>query len=178
MDTGIATIIGALIGGGGVLLGQRYAYIFQRRSRIHELQIEIFWKLYKSLLEVQIYAQSMTKGAYFEGEKKEEYSLRFNEAFNKAQEEFINDSLLLPYKIEVQVNAFFQKVLEGQVQLGLAKHPMVVDGQQRATFWKNAAEIANKEMPKLLDAIKLRARHIINSETEGIIGVLKAKVNL
>ena len=127
------------------------------------------------LLEVQIYAQCMTKGAFFEGEKREEYPLRFNKAFNKAQEEFINDCLLLPVNVEDQVNAFFQKVLEGQVQLGLATHPMVVDGQQRATFWGKAAEIAHKELPKLLDTIKEQARHIIYSETEDVISVLKRK---
>jgi hypothetical protein len=143
-----------------------YAVLLQRRSRIHERQIEILGKLYKYLFEVQGYAQRMTSAVIFEGEKTEEYPALFSSALKKAQKEFLSGCLLLPIDIEEQVNSFFQKVLEGQLELDIAHHPMVPDGQVRAGYWKKAGAIAHLEMPDLLETIKKQARLIIYPEQE------------
>jgi hypothetical protein len=138
-----------------------YAFLLKRRSHIHERQVEILGKLYRCLFEVQGYAQRMTSAVIFKGEKREEYPALFNSALQKAQKEFVSGCLLLPIAVEEQVNAFFQKVLEGQLELGMAHDPMVPDGQERAEYWKKAGAIAHLEMPDLLATIKEQARLIV-----------------
>jgi hypothetical protein len=139
-------------------------FLFQRRSRIHERQVEMLGKLYTCLFEVQGYAQCMTSRVIFESGKTEEYPKLFESSVTEAQREFVRGCLLLPVAVEEQINVFFQKISEGLVTLRLAKHPMIPDGQKRTEFWEEAGKIAYQEIPALLKIIKDQARLIIHGQ--------------
>lgn len=143
-----------------------HAFLLQRRSRIHERQVDILSKLYKCLLEAQEYSKLMTKSVIFEGEKPEEYPMLLRAAVTNAYKEFAMGRLLLPGDVAKQVDAFFQKVSEGQVQFDMAKHPMVSDGHVRAQCWEKAGTIAYQEIPSLLRIIEEQAHIIIHGKQD------------
>lgn len=141
-----------------------YAILLQRRSRIHERQVDILSKLYKCLLEAQEYSKLMTKSVIFEGEKPEGYPMLLQDAVRNAYKEFAMGRLLLPSDVAEQVDAFFQKVSEGQIQFSFANHPMTPNGHERAQFWEKAGTIAYQEVPALLRVIEQQARSIIHGK--------------
>ena len=144
----------------------QYAVLLQRRSRIHERQVAILSKLYKCLLEAQDYSKLMTKRVIFTGEKPDEYPQLLHDAVTNAYKEFTIGRLLLPGDVVEEVSTFFQKMYEGQVQLTMAKHPMVTDGQERAQFWERSGTIAYQEIPALLRTIEDKARDIIHGKQD------------
>jgi len=143
-----------------------HAFLLQRRSRIHDRQVEILSKVYKYLLDAQEYSKLMTKKVIFEGEKPEEYPLLLQSAVTNAYKEFAMGRLLLPSDVAEQIQAFFHKVSEGQVHFAIAKHAMVSEGNVRAKCWEKAGEIAYHEIPALLRIIEKQAHNIIHGKQE------------
>ncbi|MES2770902.1 MAG: hypothetical protein V4623_02820 [Pseudomonadota bacterium] len=135
----------------------------ERSSRIHAQQLEALRKLYEQLDQVQRYAQLMTKSAIFVGENVEGYPALLQSAFDRAVSEFVSARLLLPLNLVRQIEAFFLKVSESQIHLGVGLRTES-DGIQRAAYWKEAATISHQEMPSLLASIEGSARAIIGSE--------------
>ncbi len=144
----------------------QYAVLLQRQSRIHERQVEILSKLYRYLLEVQEYLKLMTKSVVFENENPNEYPKLFNSALRNAYNQFTMGRLLLPSEVAKRVDAFFRKILDAQLKLGMAQHPMTPNGQVRAELWEKAGTIAYQEMPALLQLIEEQARSIIHGQPD------------
>jgi hypothetical protein len=144
----------------------QYAILLQRQSRIHEHQVEILAKLYKSLFDIQVYSQHMTRVLIFAGENRDAYPKLLKSSLEEAYNAFTKGRLFLPLDLAERVESFFKKVLEGQLQFGMAQDPMVQNGQQRAQLWDKAATIAHKEMPALLRIIEDQARSIIHDKKD------------
>jgi len=143
-----------------------YAMLLKRQSRIYERQIAILSKLYKHLLEAQDYSKHMTKRVILTGEKTDDYPYLLRDAVTNAYKEFAIGQLLFPVDFNKKVNTFFQKINEGQIQLTMAKDPMVTDGHERAQFWEKAGTIAYQEIPALLQIIEDKARDIIHGKPD------------
>jgi hypothetical protein len=132
---------------------------------LHERQVETLMKLYSHFQEAQGYFQRITGGFRAAGEvSDEEYQRLCGVALASARDTLLERRLLLPSDLAQQCDQFFSALFEGQMDLGFARNPMVVDGLQRAEFWKKAAKTAYEKVPSILEQIEKAARKIIHCE--------------
>jgi hypothetical protein len=170
---GIAVIIATYVALPGALFAAFKTFVEIRRlreerarerlSRIHGQQLESLRRLYENLDSVQAYAQRMTSSAILEGEQVDRYPELLASALGTARQVFTSARLLLPASLVEKIETYFNKVVEGQVQLGVAQR-IVWGGAEREAYWKKAASIAHQELPVLLSAIEGSARAIIHGE--------------
>lgn len=132
----------------------------ERRSRIHEKQLDILRELYAALQKIQHYSQRMASSFILKGEKPEEYPDLFYKAWNEAYSLFISSRLILPKDIISNIENFFQQLHVYDVNLGITKSL----NQNVAEYWNKAQEISHKEIPAILLIIEEKARVIIHKE--------------
>ena len=145
---------------------ERVRAFLTRGSRVHEQQVETLTKLHRHLLRAQGYLQLEAATIRVEGEvSREEYRRVCAEAIASAHETLLDGRLLIPPDLARECDRFFLSVFRGQTDLNFAQHPMVVDGLQRAEFFRNAQETAREEVPRILDQIEIAARDVIHGET-------------
>jgi hypothetical protein len=136
-----------------------------RASRVHERQVDTLVKLYRHFFDAQGYLQRMASPARFEGERSvDEYRPLFAETMASARDTLTGGRLLIPPDLTEQCDRFFNSLFQGQAHLTFALHPMIVDGLQRAEFWKKAQQTAYEEVPKILQQIERAARDVIHGE--------------
>ena len=144
----------------------------ERKSRIHAKQIDAIVPLYIALEKCFHYYQQMTKPYIFEGEKTEEYPALLSSALSESRKQFMLSRLFLPPDVEETVDAFVNKIIEGQVFLEefkrldkLNKHQdpryMKFDAEN---YWNKAENVSFTDLPPILQALKRRAREIIHDE--------------
>jgi hypothetical protein len=133
-----------------------------RVSRVHDRSVDTLTKLYRYLYEAEAFLQLLSATARYEGERPEEYPRRFVESLVAARDELSAGRLLIPSHLVEQCDRFFNKLFEGQTELGFATHPMVLDGLQRAHSWDKAKSIAYEQVPELRREIEKIARAIIH----------------
>ena len=170
----LALIISAYIALPGVLIAAFKAHYElkklrqersrERRSRIHEKQLEALMRLFATLKKIQDYSQLTTKSVILEGEKIEEYPKLLGESVVKAANEFTQTRLLLPIEVASLVEEFFEKAVDSQIRMGVFERLVGVQGEVRKQYWEQAANIAHSEMPSLLAKIEASARSIIHEE--------------
>lgn len=137
-----------------------------RASRVHERQVDMLVRLYRHFFDAQGYLQRMASPVRFEGEMPmDEYRRSFADAIASARDTLSDGRLLIPPDLTEQCDQFFNSLFQGQNHLTFAQHPMVVDGLQRAEFWKKAQTTAYEEVPKILKRIERAARGVIHGET-------------
>jgi hypothetical protein len=108
----------------------------------------------------------MTSSTRFEGEVSvDEYHRLCAEAIAAARDTFVDGRLLIPPDLAQYCDQFVASVFEGQTELASALHPMVVDGLQRAGFWKNAGKSAYEKVPGILLQIEKTAREVIHGDS-------------
>lgn len=134
----------------------------QRTSRVHERQVEslltIHWKLEEGLFNLQRAASA----AKFEGEVgNKEYLERMGRDLGAAADLFSRNGLLFRPELKARLDEFFKEITLAGVNLRLAGDPMVQDGEQRAGYWDRAREIAYREIPPVLEALKEEGRALI-----------------
>jgi hypothetical protein len=139
--------------------------LLQQGSRIHERQIDALLSIHSKLEEALFYLQRAAGPGRFRGEASDEELLsRMARALGTASEQFSNNRLLISETLGQKLDDFFNKMFSGATTLTLALDPMVAGGNARATLVDQAREIAFKEIPLLLAAIRTEARTVIHGE--------------
>ncbi len=134
-----------------------------RASRVHERQLDILGRLYRHLYDVQAYLQSMTRTPMQDEKNAEEYAPKVAEAMEAALDEFLNGKLLISPVLVQQCEDFFDAVFEGRMAADLARE-QTFHSTQRTHFSKSAAEVAYKQVPKILLQIYDTGRAVIHGE--------------
>jgi hypothetical protein len=144
---------------------ERVKAFLVRASHVHERQVDTLTKLYRHLWEAQVYLQRMASTSRMEGEVSEdEYRRRWADAIASARDTLSEGRLLIPPELNHHCDRFFNSLFQGQLNLAVAEHPMVVNGLQRAGFRDSAQQIAVQEVPSILDQIDKAARTVIHGE--------------
>jgi len=136
----------------------------QRQSKVHEIQLDLLSRLYTSLCAVQKYSTLITKSVYFEGENREVYHSLLQEAWVSAQNAFVDSRLFISEILVAEIGDFFAKASEGQVDFRMAEKLKGLTHQSVscAEYYRRAAEIAHRDMPKILNHIEGEFRNIIH----------------
>ncbi len=83
-----------------------------------------------------------------------------------AAEHFSKNQLLLTPELAKRLNEFFNKIFDAgsslQFSQEFAQYPIVQGGMLRAELIDKAREAAFKEIPEILEAIRVEAKTIIN----------------
>lgn len=139
--------------------------LLQRDSRIHERQIDALLPIHSKLEEALFYLQRVAGAGRFRGEASDEELLnRMARALSSASEQFSNNRLLISETLAQKLDDFFNKMFSGGMTITLALDPMVAEGNARARLVDEAREIAFKQIPSLLAAIRAEARTVIHGE--------------
>ncbi len=174
----ITAIVEVVVGSGlgTAIVGALFKHRFERElevqkaflaraSSVHDRQVDVLCAIYHWLWETHAYLQLMTSSLRVAGEQENEYPRKFAEAAIHARDEFFGRRLLVPSELAVKCDGFFKKLFEGQLQLGFANDPMVIETGQRKQFWDRAATIAHSELPALLGDIEASARAVIHGSS-------------
>jgi hypothetical protein len=107
----------------------------------------------------------MARSGRIEGEVSvDEYRRLWADAIAASRDTLSEGRLLIPLELTHQCDRFFNSLFQGQRDLTLAGHPIVVDALQRAEFRDKAQTIAAQEVPSILDQIEKAARFVIHGE--------------
>jgi hypothetical protein len=156
-----------------LLVQQKYARRLEERkvhwnraSWVHQRQVDALAKLYVSLRNMQDNLQGATRSIRMKNEiSPEEYMKLAYQNSRSAWSEFIGNKLLVDEDVVAKCDELFKKFLEAQFAFGAAKmFSDICDGKNSAEEWKNAANIAYKHIPALLQDIERSARKIIYEE--------------
>ena len=118
---------------------------------MHERQVDVLTKLHRHLWEAQGYLQHMARSGRIEGEVSvDEYRRLWADAIAASRDTLSEGRLLIPLELTHQCDRFFNSLFQGQRDLTLAGHPIVVDALQRAEFRDKAQTIAAQDTAGLL----------------------------
>lgn len=135
----------------------------QRQSKVHERQLDLLSRLYASLYLVQQYSMAITKSFSFEGEDKKAYPDLLQESWESAQKIFVDSRLFLSEGLAEDIDGFFLKAWEGQVNFRMAEKLNGLPHQVAscAAYYTQATDTVHRDMPKILRGIELEFRRII-----------------
>ncbi len=166
------TVVGSGLGTTivGVLFKQQfdsqletYKALLQRNSRIHERQVDALLSIHAKLEQGLFYLQRATSAGKLAGEPDDRELLRrVGEELASASEVFSNSRLLIGQELARKLGNFFDQTVEASRSLNLAESPTTPDGQIRADFFDKARDIAFRELPSLLEAIRTESKTIIH----------------
>ena len=178
MDTTtlLVTVAATLVGSGfgtaivGAFLSRRFntqlethKALLQRSGRIHERQVDSLLIIHSKVDEALFYLQRAAGAGKFKGEASDEVLLnRMALALGAASTEFAKSRLLVSESLGQKLEQFFSKMFSGGMTVNLALDPVVQDGNARAKLVDQAREIAYKELPSVLNAIRDEARAVIH----------------
>jgi len=141
---------------------ERVKAFLTRAAHVHERQLDTLTKLYRHFFEAQAYLQRITSSTRFEGEVSlDEYHRLCAGAIVSARDTLLEGRLLIPADLTQYCDQFFTSFFEGQTELAFAQHRMVVDGLQRAEFWRKAQKSAYEKVPSILQR---SAREVIHGD--------------
>jgi hypothetical protein len=170
--TVIPTVVGSGLGTAivGAMLSRRFntqlethKALLQRNGRIHERQVDALSVIHAKLDEALFYLQRAAGAGKFRGEASDAELLnRMALAMGAASTEFAKSRLLISESLGHKLDEFFKKMFSGGMTINLALDPMVQDGDARAKLVDQAREIAYKEVPSVLEAIRAEAREVIH----------------
>jgi len=137
-----------------------------RASWVHQRQVDSLSKIYRQLYEVQDLLRGATRSGRMANEAPpEEYLKVLVEKSAVAMSDYIDGKLLIPRDVADGCTAFFRLLQDAQIQLAIGKQSLLIgDGHANAERWREAAKIAHKEIPELLNRIENSAREIIHGE--------------
>jgi hypothetical protein len=172
----VVTIVAALVGSGlgttliGALFKKRFdaqlethKALLQRSGRIHERQVDSLLIIHSKVYEALFYLQQAVGAGKFRGEASDEELLnRMAHALGAASTEFAKSRLLISESLGQKLDEFFSKMFSGGITVNLVLDPMVQDGNARAKLVDQGREIAYKELPSVLKAIRDDARAVIH----------------
>ena len=112
-------------------------------SGIHDRQVDALLAIHSKLEQGLFYLQRAASQIKFKGEASDQELLqRMARDLAAASEEISRNKLLIDPVLSGKLDEFFTKAISARMNLDLAMDPMTPDGEQRATFWKQAQEIA------------------------------------
>jgi hypothetical protein len=172
----LATLATTIVGSGlgtsivGALLSRRFntqlethKALLQRGGRIHEKQVDSLLLIHSKLNDGLFYLQRATGAGKLRGEASDEGLLnRMAQNLADANAEFAKSRLLVSESLGQKLDDFFGKMFSGGMTYNLALDPMVQDGNARAKLVDDARQVAYKELPSLLNAIRDEARAVIH----------------
>jgi hypothetical protein len=173
----IVTVLASLVGSGlgttiiGALFKKRldaqletHKALLQRSGKIHERQVDALLLIHFNLNDALFYLQRAAGAGKYRGEASDEQLLnRMAENFAAANAEFAKSRLLISESLGQKLDAFFSKMSEGSMTYNQALDPMIQDGNARAKLVDEARQVAYKDLPSVLNAIRDEARKVIHS---------------
>ena len=177
----LATLLATFIGSGagttlvGILFKHRFDVqlerqkaFLQRNSKIHERQVDALIAIHSDLEHALFYLQRVASAGRFKGEADDQTQLqRMGKELASAAEQFSKNQLLLTPVLAKRLNEFFNKTFDAgsslQFSQEFAQYPIVQGGMLRAELIDKAREVAFKEIPEILEAIRVEAKKIINA---------------
>jgi hypothetical protein len=104
--------------------------------------------------------QRLISAGKFEGEKDDKLLQGMANELSAASDEFSKNKLLLTENLRTRLDEFFNKMLLAGLDVRLMLDPMA--GAERAKIWTQAQQTAYKELPPILEAIRVEARIVIH----------------
>jgi hypothetical protein len=154
----------AEIKAGGDAEIERIKAFLARASHVHERQLDVLGKLYRNLYDAQAYFQSMMRTGRGQNEAPPEaYAPKVAEAVKAAFAEFLDGKLLIPSELVQKCEQFFSAMFEGRLAADLARE-VAFHPTQQIQFTKEAAEVAFKQLPSILQQIYDTGRAVIHGE--------------
>jgi hypothetical protein len=130
---------------------------------IHGRQVDALLAINAKLEAALSKLQRATSSARFSGQAPDQELLyRASRDLAEASAEFSQKKLLISVVLTRKIDEFFMKVVSAGMTLNVALDPMTPNGETRAKFWGEARDIANKELPLVLQAIQAEARAVIH----------------
>jgi hypothetical protein len=158
------TIVGALFKRRFDAQLETHKALLQRSSRIHERQVEALLAIHAKLEQALFYLRRAASAGKLEGEAEDRELLqRMARDLGAASEVFSQNKLLIGSALTRKLDEFFDKTFSAGINLNLAGRLMTPDGETRANCLDKAREIAYRELPSVLEAIRAEARAVIHS---------------
>jgi hypothetical protein len=170
--TAAITIVGSGLGTSfvGLLFKRKFDHDLEiqrafltRASRVHDRQVDSLIELYGHFYDAHSILTRMTATGRLAVEKPEKYPVRLNESLIAAYK-VKGWRLLIPRELVEQCDKFFKLVLDIEIDLSIAEHPMIADAEQSAKFWDSAKATAYEKLPALLEQIENAARSEIHGK--------------
>lgn len=136
--------------------------VLQRGSRIHERQIEALMVIHSKLDGASFYLQRVASAGRLKGEDESQLLQRAGQELASASTEYSAKRLLFSETLTSKIDEFFTSVLSAKVRIDLAMDPTIQDGTARAEFWEKARETVYRQLPVILEAIRVEARTVIH----------------
>ncbi len=160
------TIVGALFKRRFHVQLESYKSVLERSSRIHERQVDALLEIHFRLERALFYLQRATSSFRFQGEASDKDLLgSMARELGAASESFSKSRLLIGPDLSRRLDEFFKRAFLAGSDLTLTMDPiMMYGGEARAQLWKQAQESAYKEIPPILDAIRIEASTLIHGQ--------------
>jgi len=156
------TIVGALFKRLFDAQLETHKALLQRSGRIHERQVEALLTIHSKLEHALFYLQRAASVGKFEGEVSDaELLKRMSGELGAANEEFSKNKLLIGEPLSRKLDEFFNRMFSAGMDFNVLLHGMIQDGQLRVDTWNKGCEKAHKEIPALLEAIRVEAKTVI-----------------
>lgn len=136
--------------------------VLERGSRIHERQIEALMTIHSNLEGASFYLQRVASAGRFKGEDESQLLERAGKELASASAEYSAKRLLFSDTLTSKIDEFFASVLSAKVRIDLAMDPATQNGTARAEFWDKAREAVYRQLPAILEAIRIEARSVIH----------------
>jgi hypothetical protein len=133
----------------------------QRLGHIHERQVTALLAIHSNLDQALFYAQRATSAAKFAGETDQKLIEGFVQNLANASKAVTDNSLLFDDALNATLYKYFTKCAELNIGAGVFFDP-ATQGQAKAKIWTDMQQTAYKDLPPLLDAIRVSARRTIH----------------
>lgn len=135
--------------------------LLQRSGLVHARQVDALSVIYSKLEHALFYLQRVTSAGKYEGEEDNKLLQGMARELAPASEEFSKNKLLVSDDLRNKLDEFFNKMVLVGLDVRLALDPMV-QGEPRVKIWTQAQQTAYKELPSILEAIRVEARAVIH----------------
>ncbi len=135
--------------------------LLQRSGLIHARQVDALSVIYSKLEHALFYLLRVTSAGKFEGEDDDKLLQGMIRELASASEELSKTKLLMSDSLRRKLDEFFNKMVSVRIDVRLALDP-IVQGDPRVKIWTQAQQTAHKELPSILEAIRVEARKVIH----------------
>jgi|GEM_PF-1987379 hypothetical protein len=136
--------------------------VLGRGSRIHERQIDALMTIHSKLEGASFYLQRVASASRLKGEDESRLLERAGQELASASAEYSQKRLLFSDTLTGRIDEFFTNALSATLRIDLAMDPMMQDGTSRGEFWDKAREAVYRQLPAILQAIRVEARAVIH----------------
>jgi hypothetical protein len=116
----------------------------QRSSRVHERQVDALLVIHAKLEQALFYLQRAASAGKFAGESDQELLQRRARDLAAASNAFSQNKLLIGPELTRKLDEFFNETFSAGMDLNWAEHPMIRNGETRASFFDKAWETASR----------------------------------